>query len=78
MNPLPFRRNYISDDTIDRAAKRGIWKGGALKETPAEYKRKYAKDADVAERAGPSSAAASDKDQGILKGLKKFLNPNTK
>ena len=40
----------VANNAVHRMAKRGIWKGGPkLKETPAEYKRKYAKDAEAAE-----------------------------
>lgn len=48
---------FVQLEQEAKAARRGIWKSGDLKETPAAYKRKYAKDAEVAEAAEPEVEA---------------------
>ncbi|KAK7677835.1 hypothetical protein QCA50_019147 [Cerrena zonata] len=55
------KEDFLQMQSEAQAAKRGIWKYGNLKETPAEYKRRYASGVEQAEAAIEPSSPASSK-----------------
>ncbi|KAF8809817.1 staphylococcal nuclease [Phlegmacium glaucopus] len=55
------KEGYLLLQTQAQAARRGMWKDGKNAETPAEYKRRYADQAEAASNPSPSSPLTTAK-----------------